>query len=1017
MNQRPCPSSNLSRFLALGLVALGSSLAVAGCTSGSGEAERGSEHLGSVEQAASTGTGNYKIRTQRDSKYLRINAGALTWDSATGDEFYLKYDSGNSGNVRIKHVPSGMWLRRNATNDTFVADQSAESGAELFVQTACGSYGGDARYGFTSTTDDSSPYLKTDIAQVTASNGSACAAGNASAWEGFYLTPSGTVCTPSCSGKQCGADGCNSVCGTCASDQICSTGSQCVPVCTPNCTGKECGSNGCGGSCGTCTAPETCDASQQCVASSSGGTFFKIQTNRDVNKYLNVTGNQLTWSADIAGAGVFEKIWVDQAADKYKLKAPNGSFVRRNNQTDDVLYADTNEAGAEIFDSNSCGAGKVNMLATTDDSSRAVATEGDNSLKARSADTACGGWEAYAFVETSGGTCTPNCVGRACGSNGCNGTCGSCSAGQTCNTSFQCVSSCTPNCAGKSCGPDGCFGTCGTCSSSMTCNASQQCVTDSGSGGSSQPYKIKTNRDATKFLAVGAANKVVWSASEATAGQFTKVWVDQAADKYKLKAPSGSFVRRNNDTDDLLYADTNEAGAEIFDSNSCSGSLVNMLATTDSDANKALAADGVDDMKARSVTTACGGWEAFTFVGTDAVAGCNDGIQNGGETGTDCGGPCLPCGFPTGKSFKRGVAYHFCGWPDSRGQQDLDDLKGGMSWYYNWGVEVLSPAQCNNDGYSIKSSPDINTTVEFVPMLWGLNNKGANCATGGGCFVGGSSGLTVNDAIARMAPATRFLLGFNEPNFKHQSNLTPREAASKWTHLEYVARSRNLKIVGPAGNYCDASGGPDHGGVCTQENTTVTYSRTAADGIAYSVTFNSGAFYNVFTWLELFYDECSTKGVAAHDCQIDFQAGHVYSFWGAYWFVDKFKIKAGLMPGPTHCTDGVKNIDEFGVDCGGNECKACSNYARAKFQKQVWITEFSPSTDDAGYSPTWQQKIDRTMAFIDEEIPKFESDPYVYRYAWFMPKTNIASLDHADLLTIDPVDRTVVGQNYLTEGF
>ena len=107
----------------------------------------------------------------------------------------------------------------------------------------------------------------------------------------------------------------------------------------------------------------------------------------------------------------------------------------------------------------------------------------------------------------------------------------------------------------------------------------------------------------------------------------------------------------------------------------------------------------------------------------------------------------------------------------------------------------------------------------------------------------------------------------------------------------------------------------------------------------------------------------------------------------------------------------------IGVDCGGNECRACSNYARAEFQKQLWITEFAPSTDDAGYSPTLQQKLDRTNAYIDEELPKLESDPYVYRYAWFMPKTNIGSLDHVDLLTISPADRTPVGQNYLTEGF
>lgn len=36
--------------------------------------------------------------------------------------------------------------------------------------------------------------------------------------------------------------------------------------CTPNCSGKTCGSNGCGGSCGSCSNTQTCNAQQQCVA-------------------------------------------------------------------------------------------------------------------------------------------------------------------------------------------------------------------------------------------------------------------------------------------------------------------------------------------------------------------------------------------------------------------------------------------------------------------------------------------------------------------------------------------------------------------------------------------------------------------------------------------------------------------------------------------------------------------------------------------------------------------------------
>ena len=37
-----------------------------------------------------------------------------------------------------------------------------------------------------------------------------------------------------------------------------------------------------------------------------------------------------------------------------------------------------------------------------------------------------------------GGTCTPNCVGKVCGSDGCGGSCGTCLTNQTC-ASGQCT--------------------------------------------------------------------------------------------------------------------------------------------------------------------------------------------------------------------------------------------------------------------------------------------------------------------------------------------------------------------------------------------------------------------------------------------------------------------------------------------------------------------------------------------------------------------------------------------------
>ncbi len=66
------------------------------------------------------------------------------------------------------------------------------------------------------------------------------------------------ACTPDCSGKECGADGCGGTCGTCSGPQEVCVEGQCV--CQPACAAKECGDDGCGGTCGTCPAGSDCQA-------------------------------------------------------------------------------------------------------------------------------------------------------------------------------------------------------------------------------------------------------------------------------------------------------------------------------------------------------------------------------------------------------------------------------------------------------------------------------------------------------------------------------------------------------------------------------------------------------------------------------------------------------------------------------------------------------------------------------------------------------------------------------------
>jgi hypothetical protein len=100
------------------------------------------------------------------------------------------------------------------------------------------------------------------------------------------------------------------------------------------------------------------------------------------------------------------------------------------------------------------------------------------------------------------------------------------------------------------------------------------------------------------------------------------------------------------------------------------------------------------------------------------------------------------------KSPKRGI----CG--DASGK-DLSAFAPFISWYYNWSIQPPSVSKGELSG------------IEWVPMQWGAV-KADQVTT-----------------IASSIPAgSKFLLGFNEPNFKSQSNLTPAQAAAMWPYLE-----------------------------------------------------------------------------------------------------------------------------------------------------------------------------------------------------------------------------------------
>jgi len=129
---------------------------------------------------------------------------------------------------------------------------------------------------------------------------------------------------------------------------------------------------------------------------------------------------------------------------------------------------------------------------------------------------------------------------------------------------------------------------------------------------------------------------------------------------------------------------------------------------------------------------------------------------------------CTPSLLSQTISNKRGVGY------DLANSLDAKALASGLSWFYNWGVQPNAYISGLYDSYGL----------DYLPMTWGA---------------------TFNETALRSFltnhPKVKYLLAFNEPNFKSQANLTPSQVVALWPKLEQIAKDFNLKLVGPAVNY------------------------------------------------------------------------------------------------------------------------------------------------------------------------------------------------------------------------
>ena len=254
------------------------------------------------------------------------------------------------------------------------------------------------------------------------------------------------------------------------------------------------------------------------------------------------------------------------------------------------------------------------------------------------------------------------------------------------------------------------------------------------------------------------------------------------------------------------------------------------------------------------------------------------------------------------KSTKRGLGY------GHHSASDLQALSAGVSWWYNWSEAPESTVSSNYTQYGF----------DFVPMAWN-----------------GSFNETKMRSFLAANPQVKYLLAFNEPNFIDQANMTPSQAVAQWHRLESIATDYNLKIVGPAVNFC---------GNCVTEN-----------GIHYT---------DPVKYLDDFFAACT-------GCRVDYIAIHSYmnTVSAFSWYLNLFK----------------------------------------KYNKPIWVTEY------AG----WEQNgnINNVNAQINYMIGAtdiMEADTSVFRYAWFIGRTNSGSsaYPYIDLLAQSGT-LTPLGQAYV----
>ncbi|MFK7908603.1 MAG: S8 family serine peptidase, partial [Chitinophagales bacterium] len=248
----------------------------------------------------------------------------------------------------------------------------------------------------------------------------------------------------------------------------------------------------------------------------------------------------------------------------------------------------------------------------------------------------------------------------------------------------------------------------------------------------------------------------------------------------------------------------------------------------------------------------------------EVTATCTDGIQNGNETGVDCGGDCSPCGGgeTVTSNYSAPISFTTAGCVTC-----TDGIQNGNETGIDCGGDC-SPCDGGNDDYCSGSGQD--TEYEWIETVsfGGINNtSGAN--NGYGDFTSQSTSV--------------------EQGSTYPIVLTPGFSSGAYDEYFQVWIDFNGD-----GDFDDA------GELAFDAGNTSTSAVNGSIAIPTNATTGSTRMRVAMRWNEAPNGPC-----------------------GVFGFGEVEDYTVNITAAPT-CTDGVQNGDETGVDCGGS-CAPCDD--------------------------------------------------------------------------------------------